>query len=62
MSRLQIQEFEPAGNLIHEIDSKNERLAKATGVRHLGDLIWLGSFEQSTIAALDVPRAAPPVD
>lgn len=35
---------------------------KATGVRQLGGKVWLGSFEQTTIAVMDVPHAAPPVD
>lgn len=47
---------------IHNIDGKNERFGKATGVRQLGDRVWLGSFEQTTIAVFDVPPAAPPVD
>lgn len=61
-SLVQIQAFDPAGKLIHNIDGKNERFGKATGVRQLGDKVWLGSFEQTTIAVFNVPPAAPPVD
>ena len=58
-SLVQIQAFDPAGNLVHNIDGKNERFGKATGVRQLGDKVWLGSFEQTTIAVFDVPPRQP---
>jgi sugar lactone lactonase YvrE len=61
-SLIQIQAFDPAGRLVHDIDGKNARFGKATGVRQLGHQVWLGSFETSTIAVLDVPPTSPPVD
>jgi len=61
-SLVQIQAFDPVGNLVHDIDGRDDRFGKATGVRQLGDKVWLGSFEQTTIAVVDVPRASSPVD
>lgn len=61
-SLVQVQAFDPAGNLVHNIDGKNDRFGKATGVRQLGDKVWLGSFEHTTVAVVDVPHVLPPVD
>jgi len=45
----------PDGMLVHDIAGKIERFGKPTGVRQVGRKVWLGSFEQTTLAVLDLP-------
>ncbi|MFI5428763.1 SMP-30/gluconolactonase/LRE family protein [Aeromicrobium sp. UC242_57] len=52
---INIHAYAPDGTLVHDIAGEHDRFGKATGVRQVGGKVWLGSFEQSTIAVLDVP-------
>ncbi|WP_456694928.1 SMP-30/gluconolactonase/LRE family protein [Aeromicrobium sp. P5_D10] len=52
---INIQAYAPDGSLVHDIAGQHDRFGKATGVRQVGDKVWLGSFEQTTIAVFDLP-------
>jgi sugar lactone lactonase YvrE len=54
-SLIHVQALAPDGMLVHDIAGKIERFGKPTGVRQLGRKVWLGSFEQTTLAVLDLP-------
>ncbi len=56
-SLIQIVVLDNAGAVLHAINGKHDRFGKATGVRQSGNDVWLGSFEQETIARIDYPRA-----
>jgi sugar lactone lactonase YvrE len=49
---VRVQAFAPDGRLVHDVAHQDDRFGKATGVRQVGDEVWLGSFEQTTIARL----------
>ncbi|MFC5678895.1 SMP-30/gluconolactonase/LRE family protein [Aeromicrobium endophyticum] len=52
---IRIQAFAPDGHLVHDLAHEHDRFGKATGVRQVGRQVWLGSFEQTTIAVLTLP-------
>lgn len=54
-SLIQILAIGPDGAVVHTIDGKHEKFGKATGVRQVDRTLWLGSFEQETIAMIDCP-------
>src|SRR5665811_140866 len=54
-SLIQLQAFNTEGDLVYAIDGEHARFGKATGVRQHGHRVWLGSFEQETIAVIDYP-------
>lgn len=43
------------GSIVHDFAGEHADFGKATGVRQVGGTVWMGSFEQSTIAAFDLP-------
>ncbi|MET0820453.1 MAG: SMP-30/gluconolactonase/LRE family protein [Aeromicrobium sp.] len=49
---IRVQAFAPDGRLAHDLAHEDDRFGKATGVRQVGREVWLGSFEQTTIAVL----------
>ena len=49
---IRVQAFAPDGRLVHDLAHEDDRFGKATGVRQVGREVWLGSFEQTTIAVL----------
>jgi sugar lactone lactonase YvrE len=51
---IRIQAFAADGLLVHDIAHQHQRFGKPTGVRRVGSQIWMGSFEQTTIAVLTV--------
>jgi hypothetical protein len=40
---------------VHDLEHQHDRFGKPTGVRQVGRDVWLGSFEQTTIARLTLP-------
>lgn len=52
---INIQAYAPDGSLAYDVAGQHDRFGKATGVRQVGDKVWLGSFEQTTIAVFDLP-------
>lgn len=54
-SLIQLQAFNAEGDLVHAIDGEHARFGKVTGVRQRGGKVWMGSFEQETIAVIDYP-------
>ncbi len=54
-SLIHIQAYSPEGTLVHDIAGSHDHFGKPTGVRQLGDQVWMGSFEQTTIAVFDLP-------
>lgn len=54
-SVIHIQAYSPTGTLVHDIAGSHGRFGKPTGVRQLGREVWMGSFEQTTIAVFDLP-------
>jgi sugar lactone lactonase YvrE len=54
-SLIHVQAFAPDGTLAYDIAGKNDRFGKPTGVRQVGRKVWLGSFEQTTLAVFDLP-------
>jgi len=57
---IHVRAFAPDGTLVHDIAGKHARFGKPTGVRQVGAKVWLGSFEQTTVASIDLPRASDP--
>lgn len=57
---IRIQAFAADGSPVHDIDGRADGFGKPTGVRQVGGTVWLGSFEQTTIARLDVPSTSTP--
>lgn len=53
-SLIQVQAFDTNGDLIHDLSGKHPQFGMATGVRRHEDLLWLGSLESSTIAAVSL--------
>jgi sugar lactone lactonase YvrE len=51
-SVIHIQAYAPDGTLVHDIAGEHERFGKPTGVRQVGDRVWMGSFEQTTLASM----------
>lgn len=56
---IRVQAFSPAGELVHDVAGDHPRFGMPTGVRQVGDVVWLGSLESPTVAVLDVPRPRP---
>lgn len=54
-SLIHVQAFGPDGTLAYDIAGSHPRFGKPTGVRQVGDTVWLGSFEQTTLAVFDLP-------
>lgn len=54
-SVIHVQAYRPDGSLVHDIAGRHERFGKPTGLRQVGNTVWMGSFEQTTIAAFDLP-------
>lgn len=54
-SVIHIRAYSPAGTLVHDIAGSHARFGKPTGVRQVGREVWMGSFEQTTIAVFDLP-------
>ena len=54
-SVIHIQAYAPDGMLVHDIAGAHDRFGKPTGVRQVGREVWMGSFEQTTIAVFDLP-------
>lgn len=52
---LVIQAYRPDGSLAVDVGGHHDRFGKATGVRQAGGKVWVGSFEQTTIAVFDLP-------
>lgn len=52
---IHVQAFTPDGMLAYDIAGKNDDFGKPTGVRQVGRHVWLGSFEQTTLAVIDLP-------
>lgn len=49
---IHVQAYAPDGSLVHDIAGQHDRFGKPTGLRQVGDTVWMGSFEQTTIARL----------
>lgn len=49
---IRVLAFAPDGRLVHDLAHQADRFGKATGVRQVGREVWLGSFEQTTVARL----------
>lgn len=52
---IRVQAYRADGSLAHDFAGEHERFGKPTGVRQVGQQVWLGSFEQTTIAVFDLP-------
>lgn len=52
---IRVQAFAPDGALVHDVAGEHPEFGMPTGVRQVGGVVWLGSLEQSTIAAFDLP-------
>jgi sugar lactone lactonase YvrE len=52
---IRVQAYAPDGVLVHDVAGEHPRFGMPTGVRQVGDAVWLGSLESPTIAAFDVP-------
>jgi sugar lactone lactonase YvrE len=52
---IHLQAYAPDGTLVHDLAGRHERFGKPTGVRQVGADVWVGSFEQTTIARIAVP-------
>lgn len=53
-SVIHVQAYGPDGALVHDVAGRHERFGKPTGLRQIGTTVWMGSFEQTTIAAFDL--------
>lgn len=53
-SVIHVQAYRPDGSLAHDIAGRHERFGKPTGLRQVGTTVWMGSFEQTTIASFDL--------
>jgi sugar lactone lactonase YvrE len=52
---IRVQAYSPDGSLVHDVAGEHPRFGMPTGVRQIGDTVWLGSLESPTIAAFDLP-------
>lgn len=49
---IRVQAYDAEGLLVHDIEGKHPDFGKPTGVRQVGDQVWLGSFEETAIAVM----------
>lgn len=54
-SVIHIQAYAADGSLVHDVAGRHDGFGKPTGVRQVGRQVWMGSFEQTTIAVFDLP-------
>jgi hypothetical protein len=54
-SVIRIQAYSLDGTLMFDFSGTNVHFGKPTGVRQVGDKVWMGSFEQTTIGVFDLP-------
>lgn len=59
---IHLQAFAADGTLAYDIAGKHPRFGKPTGVRQVGDKVWLGSFEQTTLAVINLPATTDSLD
>ncbi|MCW2831073.1 MAG: hypothetical protein JWP31_1765 [Aeromicrobium sp.] len=52
---IRIQALAADGTLVHDFAGEHPDFGKPTGVRQVGRQVWMGSFEQMTIAVFDLP-------
>ncbi|MGB9011806.1 MAG: SMP-30/gluconolactonase/LRE family protein [Aeromicrobium sp.] len=52
---IHVQAYGPDGSLVHDMAGQNDRFGMPTGLRQVGHTVWMGSFEQTTIARFDLP-------
>lgn len=52
---IRIQSYDPDGTLVHDLAAKHPDFGMPTGVRQVGDEVWMGSLEESAIAVLRLP-------
>ncbi len=51
---IHVQAYAPDGTLVHDVAGQHDRFGKPTGLRQVGGTVWMGSFEQTTIARFDL--------
>jgi sugar lactone lactonase YvrE len=56
---VRVQAYSPDGDLVHDVAGEHPQFGMPTGVRQVGDVVWLGSLESPTVAAFDLPRRGP---
>ena len=52
---VRVQAYAAGGTLVHDVAGEHPRFGMPTGVRQVGDVVWLGSLESPTVAAFDLP-------
>lgn len=52
---IRVMAFDRDGSVVHDVAGQHDRFGTPTGVRQVGDEVWLGSLETSTIAVFDLP-------
>lgn len=52
---IHVQAYGSDGSLVHDIVGQHDRFGMPTGLRQIGRTVWMGSFQQTTIARLDLP-------
>ena len=52
---VRVQAYAADGTLVHDVAGEHPRFGMPTGVRQVGDVVWLGSLESPTVAAFDLP-------
>lgn len=53
---IRVQAYDPDGSLAYDLAAKHPDFGKPTGVRQVGNEVWMGSFEESAIAVMTLPR------
>ena len=52
---IRVQALDADGTVVHDIAGEHPRFGKPTGLRQVGAHLWMGSFEQTTVARCTLP-------